>query len=904
MPGSESFGQMVRQRRKALDLTQGELARQVGCAEITIRKIEANEVRPSRQFITRLADQLKIEPAERADFIAAGRGQSQRQFNNVLTPPNPLIGREQEVIAVRERLRDPGVRLVTLTGPGGAGKTRLGLQIAGDLFNDFRDGVCFVALATIADPGLVGSTIAQALDLSEASGQPIDELLKHYLHDKQMLLVLDNFEQVAAAAPLIARVLASAPQIKALVTSRVALHLSGEHEFPVPPLALPNVQALPPVDALSQYAAVVLFVERARAVRPHFTLTPANAAAVARICARLDGLPLALELAAAWIKLLTPQALLAKLEQRLSLLTGGPCDLPARQQTLRNAIAWSYNLLDPVAQCLFRRLGVFVAGCTLDAVEAVCTESGSDTQAFERSSPTVERSAVLAGLLSLIDQSLLRQEDHPDGTARFVMLETLREFAQECLTTSGELATLRQRHARYYLAFAETARPHLQDTEQELWLDRLEAEHDNLRAALDWCCGTSGDAEVGWKLVESLWEFWLVRGYISEGRAWIATLIGLPATGQATLARARTLCGGGRLAWAQNDWEQATTLLEASLVISQALDDVAASASTLNYLGQVAEAQGAYDRAATLFDQSLTLFRELGDHEGSATALTSRGQVAQAQGEYERAMTLLEQGLMLFQQLGDRRGSAVALTVQGQVRYAQGEYAHAIELFEAGLSLFQSLGYRHGKAWALTNLGQSFQAQGNHRRAAGLFEQSLALFQELGDRRGIAWALTNQGLAAHAQGNASQAVKLLEQSLMLFQELNDRRGYAWALLYRAHVAYTQGAHLSAIRSFAASLSVFRALDDVWYCAECLAGLAATFVELAKPEVAARLFAASAELRGTSKHHGHPIDYSGAMVALRLMLPEATFRHESSAGRAMSLHQALDFALESVDPLMT
>jgi predicted ATPase/DNA-binding XRE family transcriptional regulator len=894
MSSSDSFGYWVRQRRRDLDLTQAELAHKVGCAEITIRKIEANEVRPSRQFITRLADQLAIAPEERETFIAAGRGHAQRQFNNLLAPPNLLIGREREVAAVCRRLREVGVRLLTLSGPGGAGKTRLGLQVAAELLNDFRDGVCFVALATITDPALVGPTIAQALELKDVGSQPIDVALQAFLRGKHLLLVLDNFEQVAEAAPLVAALLANAPQLKLLVTSRVMLHLSGEYEFPVPPLALPNVQALPPLPVLSDYAAVALFVERARAVRPRFTLTASNAAAVAEICARLDGLPLAIELAAAWIKLLTPQALLAKLGQRLTLLTGGPRDLPARQQTLRAAIAWSYNLLDPVAQGLFRRLGVFVAGCTLEAVEAICID-----QPHAMVAPLIPRSAVLPALLSLIDQSLLRQEEVLDGGSRFVMLETLREFALECLTAAQELATLRERHARYYLTFAEHAAPHLQDTEQESWLDRLEAEHDNLRAAMDWCCGVEGMAEVGLRLVEVLWEFWLVRGYISEGRAWIDLVLALPPLNWPSPARARALCGGGRLAWAQNDWAQASALLESSLAISRESGDLAASANTLNYLGQVAEAQGAYDRAAVLFDQSLTLFEQLGDREGSAAALTSRGQVAQAQGDYERATALLERSMILFTELGDRRGCAVALTVQGQIRHAQGQYAPAVELFEASLTLFQNLGYRHGMAWALTNLGQVVQVQGDSIRAAGLFEQSIALFQELGDRRGIAWALTNQGQAARAHGDYAGAVVLLERSIALFQELGDRRGHGWALIYRGHVAYAQAAYSTAVDSFASSLNLFYALDDRWYCAECLAGLAATFTQLGRPEAAARLFAAAATIREMSDQQAQPTDHSGVMAALRLMVDEVTFSQAAQAGQRMTLDQAVRYALEQV-----
>jgi predicted ATPase len=746
------------------------------------------------------------------------------------------------------------VRLLTLSGPGGAGKTRLALQAAAELLDEFRDGVCFVPLATIADPALVGSTIAQTLNLAETGGQPIDELLKSFLRDKHLLLVLDNFEQVAAAAPLIAALLASAPRLKAFVTSRVVLHLSGEHEYPVPPLALPNVQSLPPLAALGQYAAVTLFVDRARAVRPGFALNSGNAAAVAEICARLDGLPLAIELAAAWIKLLSPQDLLAKLEQRLSLLTGGPRDLPARQQTLRNAIAWSYNLLDAAAQTLFRRLAVFVAGCTLDAVETICADPVEAPVSV----------ALLPTLRSLIDQSLLCHQEAADGGARYTMLETLREFALECLAASGEEQTLRQRHARYYLALAETAQPHLGDSEQQAWLERLEIEHDNLRAALDWCSRSAEELELGLRLVVALWEFWLVRGYISEGRAWIAALLAQPAVAEHPTARARALCGAGRLAWAQTDWAQAARLLEASLAISQERDDAAASATTLNYLGQVAEAQGDYNRAALLFDRSLALFQDAGDREGSALALTSRSQIAQAQGDYALAATLLERSLLLFEELGDRRGCAVALTVQGQIRHIQGQYAQAVELFEAGLALFQSLGYRHGMAWAITNLGQVVQAQGDHRRAAALFEQSIALFGELG----------------------------------------DRRGHGWALIHRGYAAQAQAAHRAAAGYFAESLALFAALNDRWYCAECIAGLATALVGLGQLGAAARLFGAAARLRESSAHQGRSADDGGASAELRALLDDAIWNKAVEDGRAMAFEEALGNALRLARSIAT
>ncbi len=982
MDGGELFGGWVKRRRKALDLTQANLAQRIGCAEITIRKIEANQTRPSRPFVARLADQLDIEPAQRVAFIASGRSKLHRPFNNLLAPPNLLIGREQEVTALRACLRRSGVRLVTLTGPGGAGKTRLGLQVAAELLGDFRDGVCFVALAAITAPGLVGSTIAQTLDRTQAGSQPSIEDLTAFLREKQLLLVLDNFEQVAGAAPLIATLLAHAPQLKVLVTSRGVLHLSGEYEFPVPPLALPpqeprtknqeprgagepraknqepgdptegsqfsvlgssdgsRFSVLGSVAELAQYPAVALFVERARAVRPGFALTPANAAAVAEICARVDGLPLAIELAAARMKLLAPQALLARMTQRLTILTGGPRDVPARQQTLRDAIAWSYNLLTPSEQALFRRLGVFVGGCTLDAAEAVASELRIENEELRIDQP--QRSifnfqcSIFNLLTALVDQSLLRYEESVEG--RFVMLETLREYALEQLDASGELDGLRWRHALHYLALAEAAQPHLQDTEQESWLELLDAEHDNLRAALAWSLrdkvrGWQGDkvtdqddkmtvqqedgfiitpspchpltlspphlvtpSEVGLRLAGALWEFWLVRGYIGEGRAWIATLLAGSASGP-SLARARVLGGGGRLAWAQNDWEQATALLEAGRALCEDLGDLAGSATMINHLGQVAEAQSAYGRAAELFEQSLARFRALGDREGSALALTNRAQIAQAQGDYDLAAALLDQSLALFQELGDRRGRAVAVTVQGQVAQTRGDYDRAATLFAESVALFQGLGYRHGIGWALTNQGQAVLAQGDHTRAAALFEQSLALFQELGDQRGYAWALADQGQAVLAQGDHGRAAALFEQSLALFQELGDRRGHAWVLNYCGHVANARAAYGQAVRQFAESLGVFRALGDAWFSAECLAGLAAAFVGLGWPEAAVRLFAAADALRETSAVHGPATDHAAIRAALRARLGETAFASASAEGSAMELDQVVCDALE-------
>ena len=477
--------------------------------------------------------------------------------NNLPLQPTPLIGRAKEVSEVCERLSRPEVRLLTLTGAGGTGKTRLGLQAAAELTQEFEDGVYFVSLAAIRDPQLVVPAMAGTLGVKEAGGQPLLENLEYYLGEKRMLLMLDNFEQILEAAPMVAELLSAAPNLKVLATSRIPLRLYGEYEYSVPPLALPDPGRPPSVERLTHYETVRLFIERAQAAKADFSVTNDNAPAVAEICYRLDGLPLAIELAAARIKLLTPQAMLGRLGNRLKLLTGGARDLPERQRTLKSTIEWSYGLLEEDEKVLFARLSVFAGGRTMEAIEAIC--DAEDDLPVD----------VLDGLASLVDKSLLKQEEGVGGEPRFVMLETIHEFAREKLQESEEGEDIRRLHAEYFLALAEEGDPGLEEgSQQPVWLERLEEEHDNMRRALSWSLGQGQDSELALRIGAALGEFWYLRGYWSEGRRWLEEALAKSSPAP-TAARARALQRVSWLTYLQGDLDRAKEASEEGLGLAR-----------------------------------------------------------------------------------------------------------------------------------------------------------------------------------------------------------------------------------------------------------------------------------------------------------------------------------------------
>jgi predicted ATPase/class 3 adenylate cyclase len=638
--------------------------------------------------------------------------------NNLPLQPTPLVGRELEVSEIAEQLRSEEVRLLTLTGPGGTGKTRLALQVGADLLEEFDEGVFFVSLAAITDPELVPSAIAGSFGLRESAGQSLTETLGGYLRQKHLLLILDNFEQVLEGTPVVGELLGTCPELKVLATTRIPLRLYGEQEYAVPPLEVPDPVCLPPPERLTQYEAVRLFLERARAVKPDFELTSENARAVAQICFHLDGLPLAIELAAARIKLLPPQALVFRLGNRLKLLKGGARNLPARQQTLRATIDWSYELLDEDEETLFWRLSVFSGGCTLEAIEEVCDPEG-ELEALE-----------VVG--SLLEKSLLRREE-ADGESRFAMLETIQEYAREKLEESGEAEETRRRHTEFFVALAEEARPNLRAEPQVEWLQRLEKENGNLRAALSWALSTD-DIATAARLSWALYMFWWIRNHQPEGQRWVEPVF-LRRSELPPPLRIRTIIVFAAMVYGQGDVEFIEPLCMELMELSQEVGgDAQADANAPMGLGLVATYRGDLEAAREHLEEALPLLRKAGEDGLAAQTHTFFGTVLLLEGDREGARLRFEKGLTLGRSTGDRLSICIALFSLAQLALAGGDYDRAFRWFAQGILPSEELGDRGNIAHILEALGIVAGVRGDSLKAARLLGASEALVSAIGLR--------------------------------------------------------------------------------------------------------------------------------------------------------------------------
>lgn len=742
----------------------------------------------------------------RESFFRVEGGQ-ERETGNLSRPEflwklpatfTPLIGREQEVADICALLQRSDVRLLTLLGTGGIGKTRLAIQVATALRAYFTDGICFIALAAISNPTLFIPTIAQELGIRETGESHLLTQVICALRSKNLLLVLDNFEQILNAAPELTELLAACAHLKILVTSRAVLHLQGEYDYPVPPLSVPNLKHLPEPEQLEHIAAVMLFIQRARAIHPAFQLNYHNLAVVAEICVRLDGLPLAIELAASRIKLLPPRSLLKKLERRFEILTSSAYDAPARHQTLQSTLAWSYDLLSCDEQQLFRHLSVFANGCTLEAIEHV--------ENVRTATPDTSL-ALLERIASLMDKSLVQQIELESEEPRFVMLETLREYGQERLHEQQETQTIQRLHALYYLKLAEEAEPHLKTARQIDWLARLEQEQENLRSALGWF-NRQGERELALRLCAALGWFWHLHGHWSEGRRWLEATLTLTTTGKPSAFRARVLHSAGDLAYYQDDYTRARSLLEESTALCRELGLTTELASSLSALGILMHIQGDSARARPLLEESEVICRNAGYTWELAYLLRRLAQRALQESDPSRAAALAHQGLTYARKLGDKFLIAITLGTSGDIAAYQGNLAQATVSFREALPLARALGDTSLTAIMLQNLGYIAALQGNLLEAAALTREGLLRFQELGDRMFLTAALHSLGYITALQGDLARAALLYREGLELAEEIGYETQVGSHLIGLAGVAEAQGHYQQATRLLGAAETRF------------------------------------------------------------------------------------------------
>ncbi len=763
MKDEVSFGNWLKQRRNTLDLTQAELADEVGCARITVQKIESGERRPSKQMAERFAICLNIGEDARKAFLRFARGEpithqgiissfsadglSGGIMNFSALPPlpsTPLYGRDQDIDSLRKQLLSDDTRFLTLIGPPGVGKSRLGMQVASELMYEFEHGVFYVSLAPVSDPNLVLPAIARALGVRDSGNQPLVDRLNKLLWDKELLLLLDNFEQVISSAPQFTRLLTICPQLKILITSRIASRVRGERLFPVRPLALPDLGQMPDLGVLLEFPSVALFVDRAQAVKPNFFLNEENAADIIAVCHRLDGLPLAIELISSWIHLLPPHALLGNLDRLILSQTGGIFDVDGQQQTMFGAIDWSYQLLPSKEQKLFTKLAVFVGGWTLEAAESICLPS-NDIQGFEiehQTSFEIQPSSVLEGLASLLNKSLVVQYEL-DGISRFTFLEVIRLYALEKLLSCTEADHTRWRHTKYFLELAEEAVIKTRGPEQLKWLDLCEIEHNNMRASLKWLmqCSEKDYRSIidALRLSIALQWFWSRRGYLNEGCGYLKQVrtlaenyLGSNKQDHKFLSLyAGLLYSLGTITWLQGNLVEAQPILERSHVFWQMVGPSGecgrAYAQTIQLM--VKKELGHHDQARDLGIECVETLRKTGDQWGLAMALNCYGSAALDARDFTRAQSLLDESIDLFRNMGDEWGQALPLIHLSRLAMHQGRFDEARQLGENAVFLFRKIDDSEQVAVALSFLGDTARAQGDIQQAEAYYEQSLILWQ-------------------------------------------------------------------------------------------------------------------------------------------------------------------------------
>ncbi|MBI1743002.1 tetratricopeptide repeat protein [Candidatus Acetothermia bacterium] len=840
-----------------------------------------------------------------------------------------FVGRKREVSELKQLLSKTD--LLTVTGIGGCGKTRLALSVATALAPEYADGIGWIELAALTEAELIPQAIASVLGLREERNRPLLATLSEYLKSRELLLILDNCEHlIAGCARVVDALLRSCPHMQILATSREALGITGETVWKTPPLFVPHLENLPSrqeelVSTVSKYEAIELFVTRVTECVPEFAITAQNALTIVEICHRLDGIPLALELAAARARALSLEEILGRLNDALGLLTQGNRTAPHHHQTLRAALDWSFRLLSEQEQLLFRRLSVFAGGFTLEMVEGSCSE------------PPLSALEALDLLTHLINKSLV-SVSYREGKVRYHLLDTVRQYAAENLESCGEASAMRKRHGEFFSHLAESSRTALRGPHQVAWLDRLETNHDNLRAALTW--NLVHNPKIGLRMAHGLQHFWSVRGHLSEGRRWIeASLVvedffpvdraealnraGIMASEQGDYKQAitryeeslalwrqlgdkrgivTTLNNLGGIAWARGDFPRARALFEESLALKRKLgDDKFAVASSLNNLGLIAQTLGEYAKAQTLHAESLAIRQELGDKRGMASSFVNLGSIAQAQGDYPTAHSQLERSLALHREIGDRQGTALSLYTLGNLTQITGDYTAARSYHQESLDIRQEVGDKRGISYSLSSLGGIAQIQGDNSTARSLYEKGLAIQHELGDKQGIAYSLFNLGSIAQTQEDYTTASALHEESLAIKRALGDKRGTANSLSNLGVIAQAQGDDSKAYSLFAESLKMKIGLGDRQGILESLLNLA-TLAETQKSyERAACLFGAAGALRELIRaalSPGNQASFDRSLNTTRDGLGTEAFGKVWAKGRAMTLEEAIEYALST------